>query len=38
MKVEFKNGVPLVNGMLVSWADIVVLVGGVPVTGITGIE
>ena len=26
----------MVNGMLVSWADIVVLVGGVPVTGITG--
>lgn len=38
MKVEIKNGVPLVNGMLVSWADIVVLIGGVPVTGITGIE
>ena len=28
----------MVNGMLVSWADIVVLIGGVPVTGITGVE
>ena len=38
MNVSIKNGVPLVNGMLVAWADIVVLVGGVPITGITGIE
>lgn len=38
MDVSIKNGVPLVNGMLVAWADIVVLVGGVPVTGITGVE
>lgn len=28
----------MVNGMVVSWADIVVLIGGVPVTGITGVE
>lgn len=32
------NGIPLVNGMLYSWADIVVAISGVPVTGITGIE
>ncbi len=32
------NGIPLVNGMLYSWADIVLTIGGVPVTGITGIE
>lgn len=38
MNVSIKNGVPMVNGMLVAWADIVVLVGGVPVAGITGVE
>ena len=32
------NGIPLVNGMLYSWADIVAAISGVPVTGITGIE
>lgn len=32
------NGIPLVNGMLYSWADIVSTISGVPVTGITGIE
>lgn len=32
------NGIPLVNGVLYAWADIVVLIGGVPITGITGIE
>lgn len=32
------NGIPLVNGMLYSWADIVVTIGGVPFTGITGVE
>lgn len=32
------NGIPLVNGMLYSWADIVTAISGVPVTGITGIE
>ncbi len=32
------NGVPLINGMLYSWADIVVAPNGVPITGITGIE
>lgn len=38
MASVINNGIPLVNGMLCSWADIVVLVGGVPVTGITGVE
>lgn len=32
------NGIPLVNGVLYSWADIVAAISGVPVTGITGIE
>lgn len=32
------NGIPLINGHEYSWADISVLVAGVPVTGITGIE
>lgn len=32
------NGIPLVNGMLYSWADIVAAISGVPLTGITGIE
>lgn len=32
------NGIPLVNGMLYSWADIVAAISGVPVTGITGVE
>ena len=36
--VSISNGVPMVNGMLVGWADMVVLVGGVPVTGIVGVE
>lgn len=38
MATVINNGVPMVNGMLVAWADIVVLVGGVPVTGIVGVE
>ena len=38
MASVINNGIPMVNGMLVSWADIVVLIGGVPVTGITGVE
>lgn len=37
MKVV-NNGVPMVNGELCGWADIVVLIGGVPITGITGAE
>lgn len=38
MASVINNGTPLVNGMLCTWADIVVLIGGVPVTGITGAE
>ncbi len=38
MASVINNGIPLANGMLTSWADIVVLIGGVPVTGITGVE
>lgn len=38
MASVINNGIPMVNGMVVSWADIVVLIGGVPVTGITGVE
>ena len=29
---------PVVNGKLYDWADIVLVIAGVPVTGITGIE
>lgn len=36
--VVIKNGVPLVNGMICSWADVTVLIGGVPFTGILGVE
>lgn len=32
------NGIPLVNGMLYSWADIVTSISGVPITGIVGVE
>ncbi len=32
------NGVPMVNGVTYGWADIIVLIGGVPVTGISAIE
>lgn len=32
------NGIPMVNGMLYSWADIVCAISGVPLTGITAIE
>lgn len=38
MASTINNGIPLVNGMLYSWADIVVAISGVPVTGIIGIE
>lgn len=38
MKIQIKNGVPYVNGEVVGWADIVVSLAGVPVTGITGVE
>lgn len=32
------NGVPFINGTQPAWGDIVVSIGGVPITGITGIE
>ena len=32
------NGVPFVNGKLYDWADIVITIAGVPVTGVTAIE
>lgn len=32
------NGIPYVNGKLYDWADVTVVIAGVPVTGITGIE
>lgn len=32
------NGVPMINGTVYSWADVVVVIGGVPVTGITAVE
>lgn len=38
MASVINNGIPLVNGMLCSWADVVVLIGGVPITGIIGVE
>lgn len=38
MASAINNGIPLVNGMLYSWADIVTSISGVPVTGIVGVE
>lgn len=38
MASVINNGIPMVNGMLYSWADIVLAISGVPVTGITAIE
>ena len=32
------NGVPLINGVEYGWADIVLAINGVPVTGITAIS
>lgn len=32
------NGIPLINGNIYNWGDIVCNIGGVPVTGITAIE
>lgn len=32
------NGIPYINGNLYSWADLRVLIGGVPLTGITAIK
>jgi len=33
-----RNGLPLINGVSYGWADIICLVAGVPVTGITAID
>lgn len=33
-----KNGIPLINGVTYSWGDIVALIAGVPITGITAID
>lgn len=38
MASAINNGIPLVNGMLYSWANIVATISGVPLTGITAIE
>lgn len=38
MASVINNGIPLINGMLCSWADVVVAPSGVPITGIVGIE
>lgn len=38
MASTINNGIPLVNGILYSWADVVVSIAGVPVTGITAVE
>lgn len=38
MASVINNGIPLINGMLYSWADVVVAINGVPVTGITAIN
>lgn len=38
MASVINNGIPLINGSLYSWADIVSAISGVPVTGIIGIE
>lgn len=32
------NGIPLINGVEYGWADIVLTIAGMPVTGITSIE
>lgn len=36
--MEFNNGVPYINGKLYDWADIVVAIAGVPITGIVEME
>lgn len=33
-----RNGIPMINGVLHGWADVIVAIAGVPVTGITSIE
>jgi hypothetical protein len=32
------NGIPMINGFVYSWADIVINISGVPVTGVRGIK
>lgn len=32
------QGIPLINGVAYSWADVIVTIGGAPITGITAIE
>jgi hypothetical protein len=32
------NGIPMINGFVYSWADIVVTINGVPVTGVRAIK
>ena len=33
-----RNGIPLVNGILYGWAEVLVAIAGVPLTGITSVE
>ncbi len=33
-----RNGIPLVNGVLYGWAEVLVAIAGVPLTGITSVE
>lgn len=33
-----QNGIPMINGILYSWANVVVTIAGVPLTGITAVE
>ena len=36
--MDLNNGIPLINGIAYGWADVHVLIAGVPVTGIKAIE
>ena len=36
MASTINNGIPLINGMLYSWADIVATINGVPLYGYYG--
>lgn len=33
-----RNGTPLINGVLYGWADVLVAIAGVPITGIVSVE
>ena len=35
---KINNGIPLINGVMHSWGEIVLTIAGVPITGITAIE